>query len=174
MKIIVALCKNYGIGKNNSLPWNLKKDLLYFKNKTIGTGNNAIIMGKNTWNSLPLKPLPKRFNCVFTNSLNINESYAKSFKNSSSFDTFIENKKFDDIWIIGGESIYKKFIFHPNLDEIYVTKIDEYISCDTYFPDIPFYFSLVEKSSTYNENNLNYNFEVYKKSSTYFPNLEII
>ena len=35
MKIIVAFCKNNGIGKNNSLPWKLKKDLLYFKNKTI-------------------------------------------------------------------------------------------------------------------------------------------
>ena len=172
MKIIVALCKNYGIGKNNTLPWKLKKDLLYFKNQTTGTGNNAIVMGKNTWNSLPINPLPNRFNCVFTNSINIDEPYAKSFKNTSDFDTFIGNKSFDDIWIIGGESIYKKFIFHPKLDEIYITKINSYISCDTYFPEIPFYFSLISKSSTYSENNLSYDFQIYKKSHPSFLNTE--
>ena len=66
MKLIVAFSKNLGIGYKNKIPWNLKKDLKYFKNLTIGKGNNAIVMGKNTWKSLPVKSLPKRekFNII--------------------------------------------------------------------------------------------------------------
>ncbi len=50
---IVAVCKNGGIGLNNKLPWILKKDLQRFKKTTIGNGNNAISMGRNTWDSIP-------------------------------------------------------------------------------------------------------------------------
>ena len=48
MNIIVAHCNNYGIGKDNNLPWHFKTDLRYFSKKTKGDGNNAILMGKNT------------------------------------------------------------------------------------------------------------------------------
>ena len=52
MKLIVAFSRNYGIGYKNKIPWLLKKDLNYFKKLTIGNGNNAVIMGKNTWKSM--------------------------------------------------------------------------------------------------------------------------
>ena len=58
MNIIVAACKNRGIGINNTLPWKLKKEMKYFKEVTIGKGNSAVVMGKNTWFSLK-RPLPK-------------------------------------------------------------------------------------------------------------------
>ena len=54
--IIVAKCNNNGIGINNTLPWNIPGDLKRFSKLTTGSGNNAIIMGKNTWLSLPKKP----------------------------------------------------------------------------------------------------------------------
>ncbi len=68
MNLIVGFCKNRGIGLKNALPWHLKKDLVRFKKLTIGDGDNAVIMGRNTWNSLPKKwkPLPKRTNIVLT------------------------------------------------------------------------------------------------------------
>ena len=67
VKLIVAYCKNRGIGFQNQLPWRLSADLKRFKELTIGNGNNAVIMGRNTWASLPseYKPLPKRENIVF-------------------------------------------------------------------------------------------------------------
>ena len=52
MNIVVAACKNRGIGINNTLPWNLSKDLKYFKFLTRCHGKNAIVMGKNTCLSL--------------------------------------------------------------------------------------------------------------------------
>ena len=62
--IIVAMCNNNGIGKNNSLPWHYKEELIHFSKMTKGNGNNAIIMGKNTWNSLP-KNLYLKENTIF-------------------------------------------------------------------------------------------------------------
>ena len=55
MNIVVAACKNRGIGLKNKLPWNLSKEMKYFKKLTIGEKNNAVIMGKNTWLSIPEK-----------------------------------------------------------------------------------------------------------------------
>ena len=68
MNIVVAACKNSGIGINNKLPWILRNDLKYFKFLTQSHGNNAIIMGKNTCFSLP-RALPKRVNYVLSNTL---------------------------------------------------------------------------------------------------------
>ena len=56
-KLIVAYCSNKGIGFNNDLPWNIRSDLIKFSKLTKGNCNNAIVMGKNTWLSLPKKPL---------------------------------------------------------------------------------------------------------------------
>ena len=66
MNIIVAACKNRGIGFKNKLPWKLSKEMKYFKELTIGEKNNAVVMGRNTWLSIPEKnrPLPKRENIV--------------------------------------------------------------------------------------------------------------
>ena len=52
VNIIVAYCNNNGIGKDNSLVWNIKTDMAKFKKLTIGNANNAVIMGKNTFISL--------------------------------------------------------------------------------------------------------------------------
>ena len=68
MNLIVAYCRNRGIGFQNKLPWKLSQDMNRFKNLTIGNGNNAVVMGKNTWESLhqKYKPLPKRANIVLS------------------------------------------------------------------------------------------------------------
>jgi dihydrofolate reductase len=59
--IIAAIAKNNVIGKDNKIPWYIKEDFLHFKKLTT---NHPIIMGKNTFLSLPKKPLPKRTNIV--------------------------------------------------------------------------------------------------------------
>jgi dihydrofolate reductase len=87
LKLIVAMCKNGGIGYHNSIPWKIKKDLLYFSNKTSGEygkcimrniatniKKNAIIMGKNTWYSLPKYPEPLKNRDNFILSTSIPES----------------------------------------------------------------------------------------------------
>ena len=65
INIIAAMAKNRVIGFQGGLPWNIPKDLKFFKKMTSGD-NSAIVMGRKTWDSLPLKPLPNRRNFVLT------------------------------------------------------------------------------------------------------------
>jgi dihydrofolate reductase len=101
LKLIVAMCKNEGIGYRNTIPWNIKKDLLYFSNKTCGEygkymrtiknteidkindkniKKNAVIMGKNTWLSLPKypEPLKNRDNIILSSSIPESIAYSSS------------------------------------------------------------------------------------------------
>ena len=79
--MIVAMCRNRGIGYDNGLPWKLRKDMKYFKRMTIGDGNNCVIMGKNTWYSLRTsitEPLPKRDKIIMSSkNIEIAKIHAK-------------------------------------------------------------------------------------------------
>ena len=76
--MIVAHDENYGIGFQNTLPWNLPDDLKHFQKITCTVNNqqkqNMILMGTNTWISLPRKPLPKRKNVILSNSLTVDNT----------------------------------------------------------------------------------------------------
>ena len=152
INIIVAFSKNMGIGLNNSLPWNIPSDLKKFRDLTIGDGNNAVIMGKNTWNSLPLSYLKKRDNLILSSTLNIDKSFVdektsktytvKSFCNIDNIIEYCSNKNYDNIWIIGGSKVYNEFLNYNNeivneiVNEIYITYIDTEFKCDTFFTEI--------------------------------------
>ena len=137
LKLIVGVDNQNGIGLNNTLPWYNKEDLKYFSKVTKGDGNNVIVMGSNTWLSLPKRPLPKRLNVI----LSKNKNY--SGVNIQTISDFNINlfKNYDEVWIIGGESVYKKFI--NIVDEIHITKINGNYNCDTFFPKLPENFKLI-------------------------------
>ena len=142
--LIVAHDNNYGIGKNNLMPWPFnKEDMRQFKNKTIGRNNNSIIMGLNTFKSLNNKPLKYRMNYVLTSkadTYNNSNNEVNLFFVSSYEELFskIKNEKHETNWIIGGERVYNEFIekYFNLLDEIHITKIFENYDCDVYFPNI--------------------------------------
>jgi dihydrofolate reductase len=136
---IVAMDKNRGIGFNNHLPWTLKKDLDRFQKITIGSGNNAIIIGKNTWNSI--KFLKKRDHLILSTTLTLdyeqNGQQIKSFSDIRELIQFAENKKYDQVWVIGGTQIYKKCLDLNLITNMYITMINEIYECDTFFPIFP-------------------------------------
>lgn len=147
--IIVACDINNGIGKENKLPWNNKDDLLYFSNITKGDNHNCIIMGKNTWDSINRKPLPKRDNLILSRTLKDNNCF-------DSIDNLIHHTKkmnYTNKWIIGGGNIYNQFITHKNIHIkfIYLTRINENYNCDVFFPKIPDNFTIhkIEKLNSY-------------------------
>ena len=148
---IVAMCSNKGIGLNNTLPWKCKEDLLYFKNLTIGQGNNAIIMGKNTYKSIGI--LPKRHNFILSSTLNFsyvkNNYLVKTFISIDELLKFINNtNNYDNLWIIGGSQIYKSFLNKHLIDLFYITYIDKHFECDTFMCQLPnYYLKLSEKIS---------------------------
>jgi len=142
--LIVAVCKNNGIGYQEKLPWSIKEDMNHFYKTTVGNGNNAVVMGRKTWNSLSKKPLKNRFNIVLTR----NENEIKNI-NSLNYDNVIALKSinellnccspdYDNIWIIGGSQIYNEFLYKYDylIDLCVITYIDKVFECDTFFPTL--------------------------------------
>ena len=158
MNIIVAHCNNYGIGKDNNLPWHFKTDLRYFSKKTKGEGNNAILMGKNTWLSLPRRPLPNRDNFVLSTTLETNNC----FKSINEAKEYFNNHNYHEVWIIGGSSIYEQFINDPDVKKIYVTIIEKDYECDTFFPKFSDDY-LLTSSHFEMENDVKLTYNVYER-----------
>ena len=165
--IIVATDINNGIGKNGKMPWDFKKEMNHFKTITTQTTDknkqNMVIMGRTTWESIPLKfrPLKGRKNMVLTG----NKDYmAKGAKVCDSIDTAINfaNENIEKIFIIGGASVYKEAINHQNLSGIYITKINKTYDCDTFFHQIPKTFSKLKTLGKDKENNINFEYLLYE------------
>lgn len=136
VNIIVAYCKGNGIGKNNALPWYIPQDLKHFSKLTKGNNNNMVVMGRKTWDSLPKKPLPKRFNAILSTQFIIDTDNAKSFNSLQSILDFSRQNNYQDLWIIGGAEIYKMVLDLDMVDEIHATKIEDWYDCDVFFPEI--------------------------------------
>lgn len=159
LKMIVAHDEENGIGKNNGLPWSIPEDLQRFSKLTRGNGNNAIVMGRKTYESIG-KPLPGRLNIVLSRTIFIEESKnIKVFKCKKDVLNFINSSNFDDVWIIGGSAIYKEFFNKVN--ELYVTEIHGKFNCDTFF--ISEYEEAFSGCIVEAEGNINNNRFFYKK-----------
>ena len=145
INIIVAADLNNGIGLNNTLPWHNSEDLKWFSKRTKGNNNNAIIMGRNTWNSLPKTPLPNRDNLILSTTDVLNGDNYKSFNDETSLLEHCIKKKYEEICIIGGGKIYEYFINKPYISKIYISRIKSNYNCDTFFPNIPNNLKLLKK-----------------------------
>ncbi len=147
ISIIVAIAEDYGIGKDNKLLWHISDDLKHFKQITSG---HTVVMGKNTFESLPIKPLPKRKNIVITDvpgeiidgcemAYSIHEAIDKMDRDEENF-------------VIGGASIYRQFF--TLADKLYITKVFTKPAADTFFPEISeSVWQLTEKSETFTDVN---------------------
>jgi dihydrofolate reductase len=157
LNIILALASNNAIGYSNKLPWNIPEDLRWFK--TI-TNNKTIIMGKNTFKSLNNKALPNRKNIVVTSQYFTNDNI--TFYNINQTKAYIEkNQDNEDIFIIGGTSLYDEFI--DTCDFIYVTYIYKDYEADTYYKLDTSKFEIHSMSDILQSNDTSYQHFIYKK-----------
>ena len=126
--IIAAIGKNNELGKDNKLLWHLPSDLKFFKEKTLG---KTIVMGKNTFDSLP-KILPNRKSVVLSHiELNL-PSDVIVFYDFNELVNYVKNVE-DDVYIIGGAQMYKQFL--ELSDMMYLTEIDKTYDADVFFPN---------------------------------------
>ena len=159
ISIIVAIAQNHAIGKDNDLLWHISDDLKRFKRLTTG---HTVVMGKNTFYSLPFRPLPKRKNIVLTDvdgeliegcvmAYSIEESIEKMDSHSENF-------------IMGGGSIYRQFL--PLADKLYITRVHKDFEADTFFPEIDLnIWKLVESEDKElkSEGSFSFTYEIYKR-----------
>lgn len=129
--IIASCTKNGGIGYNNSLAVDLSKDMKYFKKITTEGGYNAIIMGKNTFESIHNNPLPNRLNIVITREILNNVVTFKSLDNA--LNSLKNMTNIHNVYIIGGQQLYDEAIKHPYCKKVYLTRIDKEVECDRFF-----------------------------------------
>ncbi len=134
ISIIAAMDKKRGIGKDNKIPWHIPEDFKRFKALTSG---HPIIMGRKTWDSLPLKPLLNRTNIVVTRDLSFSFARPGLAKLAGSLEEAIEIAKKaegnEEVFIIGGGQIYQQAI--KIADKLYLTIVDGKFDADTFFPD---------------------------------------
>jgi dihydrofolate reductase len=129
LSIIVAIAEDNGIGYKNELLAHLSEDLKRFKSITAG---HTVVMGRNTWFSLPKRPLTNRQNIVITN---IQGEQFEGADTVYSIDEAIEKcPDMHESFIIGGAMIYKQFF--EIADKLYITRILKTFEADTFFPEI--------------------------------------
>lgn len=168
LKMIVAMSKNRAIGKDNTMPWHLSSDLKRFKALTTG---HTILMGKHTFESLPVRPLKNRRNVVVSTSLPSSSHYdvARSLDEAlklcaePSADTVEGDSNI--VYIIGGANLYSQCM--DKVDEILVTHINETFKGDRFFPELdPSVWHISERSgSQYDEKSgLDFEYITYSRS----------
>jgi dihydrofolate reductase len=159
---IVAASENMVIGKDNQLLWQIPSDLKYFKEKTL---NSSVIMGKNTWESIPEKfrPLPKRNNFVLTSDPFYKAKGAVVVHDLFGLiEAFKNNGINDDVFIIGGSLIYNQ-TFHL-LDRLYFTKVFGNYEGDSQIKNLADIDMVkISESEVKEENNTKFQFIIYEK-----------
>ncbi|KAH9696285.1 Bifunctional dihydrofolate reductase-thymidylate synthase [Citrus sinensis] len=169
-QVVVAATRDMGIGKDGKLPWKLPSDLKFFKEITQITSDagkrNAVIMGRKTWESIPLehRPLPGRLNVVLTRSGSFDIATVENVVICGSIGSALELLaaspyclSIEKVFVIGGGQILSEALNAPECDAIHITEIETRIECDTFIPSIdssvfqPWYsaFPIVENNIRY-------------------------
>ncbi len=162
MNLIAAVDNNWSIGKNGDLIYHIKEDMKFFREKTNG---KVVVMGRKTLESLPGgNPLKNRINIVLTSNTEytapgcvVCHSFPELFEKTKAYDS-------DDIFIIGGESLYNMLM--PYCSYAYITLIDAQKEADKAINNISKNpsWTLCEKSSVKSENGINFVFAKYKNT----------
>ena len=133
--LIAARGRNNVIGKEGDLPWRLKDDLTFFKKITMGS---PILMGRKTWESLPVRPLKGRENIVMTRDWTYDAPGARVY---SSFPAALNasraiaaRQNVHNVYVIGGAAIYN--LAMPFVDTIFMTEVDAAPEGDVFFPEL--------------------------------------
>lgn len=189
INIIVATSTNYGIGFDNKMCWHIPNELKHFKNITTAVDDNkkknCVIMGKNTWYSLPKRPLVNRINIIISSidydkiSREIDEELkegdkenVKIFKNIEESLKYVEEEEIiESAFVIGGAQLYNDFLdnYVENIKYIYMTIIyDKKYECNKFIAaNIIFNNFKFEKKDVYNSDLKYITMKGYNKGISY-------
>jgi dihydrofolate reductase len=172
--LVVAADQKLGIGKGGTLPWKLPKDMAYFRRVTSEVRDtqkqNAVIMGRKTWESIPPKfrPLPQRVNIIVSRQAQLELPagvlHARDLEDAlKSADT----DNIETVFVIGGGEIFRTALQHPACKLLYLTDIHADFDCDTFLPDYQQDFVPLPgaQSAIERDNGIEYEFKVFIRHS---------
>lgn len=157
ISLIAAVGKNNELGLDNHLIFNIPGDLKFFRNTTLG---KTVIMGRKTYESIG-KPLPKRINIVVSNSLKETDGITIINSFEEVLEKYLNSE--EEVFIIGGESLYNYFINYAQ--NIYLTKVYANAAADKYFPSFDennYNQTLLGENK---ENNIEYKHILYRRKN---------
>ena len=161
MNLIVAVDKNWGIGKDNGLLIRLKGDMQYFREKTLG---KVVVMGRSTLESFPGgEPLKNRINVVLTRKEDFEKPGTVVVHDMDALRELANEFQPDDVMIIGGASVYNELMM--SCDKLYITKIDKEFEADTFIKNVDELpnFKVFWKSDIQEEDGIKYQFYEYRR-----------
>lgn len=173
--LILAKDEEDGIWKDWDLAWYIPNDLKYFQKITSSVQDeskqNAVIMWRKTWDSIPEKyrPFKNRKNIILTRNLKrINVASNSEVLINNDIDSVIRQLQNDtnieSIFIIGWAEIYKLALSRNLVDVLYITQIEGKYNCDTFVWNIESSYDIISQSDIYMQNDINYQFKKYKKA----------
>ena len=158
ISVIAAIAKNRAIGYQNKLIYHIKEDMKRFQTLTM---NHPIIMGRKTFESFPHGPLPERRNIIVSTTLDVvaGAEVAKSLDDALKF---LKNE--DEVFIIGGASLYEEAVSKGIVDKFYMTEVEDIPKdADRFFPEIPLDYDVEFASVHTTSFGLMYSFVDYKR-----------
>ena len=161
MNLIVAVDRNWAIGKDNKLLVSIPDDMKFFRETTTG---KVVVMGRKTLESFPNgKPLKNRVNIVLTRDNNYMVNDAIVVHSKEELQKELEKYNSEDVYIIGGESIYRMML--DDCSRAYVTYVDYAYDADTFFPNLDedAAWTLAEESEEQTYYDIEFYFRTYTK-----------
>jgi len=129
--LIAARARNGAIGRDNTIPWNIPADFRMFQRETLG---GAVIMGRRTWESLPVRPLKNRYNIVVSGDAHLDIAATVVPSVAAALDA-AKTAGYTRVYGIGGAGIYAALL--PFAHRLLLTEIDTTIpDADTFFPAV--------------------------------------
>lgn len=146
------------IGKDNTIPWHIPEDMVHFKRTTLGC---PVIMGRKTWDSLPVnfRPLPGRLNIVVTRQISWFSPGAVTANSINQAITLSGTSS--DIWVIGGSEIYTQSL--PLASKVVITEIDGMYDGDAYAPNLGNEWKEIRREKNTSAKGVNFSFVTYIK-----------
>lgn len=132
MNLIAAVDQNWAIGNDNKLLVSIPKDMKFFREETTG---KVVVLGRKTLETFPgKKPLKNRTNIILSKAVDYKVEDAIVVHSVEELLETLKAYKSEDIYIIGGESIYRQL--EPYCNVAHITKIDHSYAADAYFPNL--------------------------------------
>ncbi len=163
MKCIAAVDNNWAIGFKGRLLVSIPNDQKMFRNETTG---KAIVLGRKTLETFPNGlPLKNRTNIILTHDKNYKAGDAIIVHSDEELFEVLKQYDSEDIYIIGGESVYRRFV--PYCDTVIITKIDQTYESDAYFPNLDEDddWKMCAESEEFTYFSVEYTFREYKNSN---------
>jgi len=177
LSVIVATTPKGGIGREGALPWHLPGDMAHFKRVTMACEEgkqNAVIMGRKTWESIPAKfrPLPGRVNVVLTRAGKDDPAFVSPYPEgvlvapsvASALEKLSKKEDVESAFVIGGQAAYQEAMEMAACSRIFITRIAKDVECDVFFPAFDdAQFKVVHVSQTQSHKDMPYDFVVYER-----------